>query len=457
MRIRNGILVLMSVVLMGLMSGSGFAESTFVPLGSRSLIIGSAYDQALGRVATNEEFAFWLLVSDGDPRIASAEVLASYLRQEDALIRSGPVEMPENSGYFTVMSSIGGDAMSKVIGYSYYEGLGRLPTKEEYASWSSTPRHPAELHGAIQGALTEWIKNSLITRLTTIRSAYKLALGREPVINEYINQNRTLKASGIGFAGLAFSLSQSNGGRVLSFAYPVGNQILAEVNSSSRPVPPEISGNPTPPPTNDDGRAVVVALPQNISTEHCFGAVGNQCDGVTFPSHAPVTKRGNVPYTTYTAWVSVGSIMHDVCCRKHPDGQMCHGYDVGEEISKANYYCASEWRKAAYNQRDARNWQAKFGPYPAGNSSDDLTDIQARKGALFDRLGNFESWWNSYETPATRRLAAPKRTALDITDEAFCESGKFDVRYSEIPLPIPTPVPGIPVFIGKIGAWGVCK
>ena len=67
--------------------------------------------------------------------------------------------------------------------------------------------------------------------------------------------------------------------------------------------------------------------------ERCFGAVGPQCDG------APGAPRVNLQNGLVRMKVSVGSIAHDTCCARNPDGKWCGKY---QEIGH-NGQCDKEW------------------------------------------------------------------------------------------------------------------
>lgn len=180
--------------------------------------------------------------------------------------------------------------------------------------------------------------------------------------------------------------------------------------------------------------------------ERCFGAVGSGCDGVNIAGlGAPVTRNRD---GSFTAHVSVGSIMHDNCCYANgPSARWCKPNETADpgrvayDESPAGHagHCSAEWDKAVYNMRDGRQWTHTFGPYgPEGG--DDITPVKSRGGQLV-----LNGRWITYggsESPATRRLAAPSGTSLDVQDEAFCASGHFKSK--------PWAPPGI-------GAWGVCS
>jgi len=179
---------------------------------------------------------------------------------------------------------------------------------------------------------------------------------------------------------------------------------------------------------------VIFSSQQGQHLERCFGGIGNGCDGVA--GIAPSTRRQD---GTIDLRVSVGSILHDNCCLRNPEGHQCRGYTVMQETF-GNDACAAEWRKAVYNTRDGRLWTGRFGPYPCSNTEDDLTDKPGRQTAVPSFLGGLTPV-TELETASSRRLAAPPGTRLDATDAAFCASGRFRETRG---------APGI-------SAWGVCQ
>lgn len=199
-------------------------------------------------------------------------------------------------------------------------------------------------------------------------------------------------------------------------------------------------------------RLLVVAILSSLSTltwaaapvegEQCYGAIGNKClGGGSAIANIFVPPAQNLLNGMKRQWVSVGSILHDNCCRLTPDGQHCQGFNPAQEFWPDSRHCVKEWRKAIYNSRDHRKWKAIFGPYKDISSGDDLTEVPARKASLFNRFGVKVGYYKGTETVSTHLLKAPSGTALDIDDVAFCASGKFK-------------------SVGKrlgIGAWGICK
>lgn len=181
--------------------------------------------------------------------------------------------------------------------------------------------------------------------------------------------------------------------------------------------------------------------------ERCFGAVGSGCDGVNILGlGAPVVHN---PNGSITAHVSVGSIMHDNCCYANgPSARWClpgetaNAGRVAYDESPAGHagHCSAEWDKAVYNMRDGRQWTWTFGPY-GPDGGDNITPVRSRAGQLV-----YNGRWIQYggsESPATLQLKAPSGTSLDVSDEAFCASGRFR-------RPLPWAPPGI-------GQWGVCQ
>lgn len=181
---------------------------------------------------------------------------------------------------------------------------------------------------------------------------------------------------------------------------------------------------------------------ESVEGEQCYGAIGNKCKGggnVILNLLTPAAEDlGN---GMKQQWVSVGSILHDNCCRLTPDGQHCQGFNPLQEFWPDSAHCVKEWRKAFYNSRDNRKWKAVFGPYKNRFSEDNLADSPARKASLFNRIGKKIGYYQGTETVSTRLLNAPSGTALDIDDVEFCASGKFKSTGSA-PL---------------IGHWGICK
>ncbi len=165
-----------------------------------------------------------------------------------------------------------------------------------------------------------------------------------------------------------------------------------------------------------------VRVPKGTQVEQCFGAVGVKCDGV--PPKARAGKR--LANGTQNLAVSVGSIAHDNCCLNHPDGFFCSGFEF--VLSDWSRPCMAEWAKAFSDTADGRQWRAVFGPpYSVANYTDNLTPAPGPNREL-GRITKDGGWEVVLleEKIATRSLAAPKGTKIDITDQDFCQSGELE-------------------------------
>lgn len=163
-----------------------------------------------------------------------------------------------------------------------------------------------------------------------------------------------------------------------------------------------------------------------VEGEQCFGAIGVKCkgggDAIEKFLAPPAQDSGS---GMLRQWVSVGTILHDNCCRLTPDGQHCQYFNPSQGLWTDSRHCVKKWRKVFYNSRDNRKWQTIFGPYPDGFTEDDLTDAPARRASLFNRIGRMIGYYKGTETVSTRLLKAPSGTALDIDDVECCASGNF--------------------------------
>ena len=108
--------------------------------------------------------------------------------------------------------------------------------------------------------------------------------------------------------------------------------------------------------------------------ERCFGGIGSQCDGII---QSQVLGMGLVPFTEdestcrVEGQVSVGSILHDRCCRATGnEGWSCRGLNAGDASR-----CREEWQIAWDSTQctvigSSRQWAHSFGPYPLGTTGD---------------------------------------------------------------------------------------
>lgn len=206
--------------------------------------------------------------------------------------------------------------------------------------------------------------------------------------------------------------------------------------------PPKGPPPPPPPPgkTAPQTAAAAVCDPANVAlrpagAERCFGAVGQACLSQASPGAFqappmfwPVAQVASD--CRIIEKVSVGSIIHDNCCRLTPDGLYCQrapGDRIADETS--DLPCHREWRKAVYDSLEGRNWPVTFGPYYQNNNGDDMTPASGSKRSVttFGPLGVQDApiSYAVNEVAATRRLSAPGGTKLEYSDAAFCSSGRF--------------------------------
>jgi hypothetical protein len=145
--------------------------------------------------------------------------------------------------------------------------------------------------------------------------------------------------------------------------------------------------------------------PQHL--ERCFGGIGQSCSPAG-PLSLRKCAQGQIPFM-----VSVGSILHDNCCLRNPQGRWCQGRE-NLDFSAA---CSPEWDKAFFDSIQGRVWSACFGPYTYTNQEDNMAEVIGRNGYP--------------ETVSSMKLSAPSGALLDPSDEAFCESKRF----AETPYP----------------------
>ena len=156
-------------------------------------------------------------------------------------------------------------------------------------------------------------------------------------------------------------------------------------------------------------------------TEYCFGAIGNGCGGDGERAAAAASlllslgyllPRAGVKLSCYSdginskewCWVSTGSIKHDNCCLKNPDGNFCKGREVKGAV------CTAEWDEAVRATMQGRAWIASFGLN--GMQKSDLEPVPSPRNR-----------YPAGEVRETARLCAPTGTYVDAGQEAFCCSG----------------------------------
>lgn len=146
-----------------------------------------------------------------------------------------------------------------------------------------------------------------------------------------------------------------------------------------------------------------------------FGPAGK----LTLNIVKPIENRGG----TVTLDVSVGSILHDLCCIKHPNGAFCtsSNYPIRETINlvgRADNSCACimEWRKAAWNTIRGRKWKHTFSKARGSSDLSPRPWVKRRSYLPTSWRSKYlpqRSTWGLQEVAATEKLCAPKGTRLD--------------------------------------------
>jgi len=183
----------------------------------------------------------------------------------------------------------------------------------------------------------------------------------------------------------------------------------------------------------DQSTCKAATFPQN----KCFGTTGIDCIGV--PQTIDLSPVGKIEFNLakplpstdgdankVNLIASVGSIYHDLCCRKHPDGKFCNGenYDIGATLNLGgnadqDCNCLLEWRKAAWNVIRGRYWRVDVS---TKDYSSDLTPVSTTRATYFP-LGSGTNYvpirttLGIVENKATQALCAPSDTELDCPSE----------------------------------------
>jgi hypothetical protein len=155
--------------------------------------------------------------------------------------------------------------------------------------------------------------------------------------------------------------------------------------------------------------------------ERCFGAVGSGCGGfiegvallfnrsvaVWSLSLINTAAVGCISWGGQSAcWVSSGSIKHDNCCVRNPNGVACGG-------NNSESTCSAEWDEAVRASARGRVWVQTF---DSGRRAD-LTPVASPRNRY--AVG---------EVNESARLCAPNGAYLDDNQVAFCCSGS-GVKY----------------------------
>ncbi|HWI61164.1 MAG TPA: hypothetical protein VNT75_04990 [Symbiobacteriaceae bacterium] len=373
-----------------------------------------------------------------------------------------------------------GTARTNAIVDSYLKSFGRRPSNEELAYWSSLPSNDSRVQ-SLQTLIQNhraWLRSNAAEREATVGRAFQSIYGHGVSSSQQSWQKAALSLAGQGstYEELRQYLVKS----YLETAYTHLLKRTATVSDLSYWQERMLTGG-------WDFERVWTAIAQSeerlkqfgywapartsysSKRETCFGAIGSKCEGA--PKNTPVwTEKFTRPDGTEMGYVkiqvSVGSILHDNACTRAAGGigTMCNGMPKGltiDAIPLVNYLqpASLEWNKAAWNTYDNRFWQEKFGPYPLNegertkNWSDDLT-YQANRAAKMapiftgmPALVGIGSWpvpsidYKQGETRQTRALKAPKGTAVDRGDQAFCASGAYTEEGN--------------FWVSKW--WGICK
>lgn len=184
--------------------------------------------------------------------------------------------------------------------------------------------------------------------------------------------------------------------------------------------------------------------------EECFGAIGPQCDWTAFTHSRNLGYRGCIEME-----VSVGSILHDICCVEHgANGKWCNGVGHGivSEIAPwdKNQACEKEWRRAFEDSLHNRKWKQVYCTDPRNSNEIPRvvtahTAVTPRPTAHVTRPNLWTTYFepsSQHETDFTRhKLYAPSGTKMAYMDEKYCRSGRFR---------------GGAVSAGRLEGYGIC-
>jgi hypothetical protein len=323
----------------------------------------------------------------------------------------------------------------ELIVNSYLIAFGRTPSNGELNYWLSQPANGAMMATAdtLAAAHIGWLKTAPAaaeqreTARRALREAYKGTKwsDQEALIKNAIVDMLAGREGG-GYRGLLAYLRQPSVGRYYA-DLAGGAAVKQHAQQEALRAQQEAQRRAE----MDRARTAWAAkfLNRRGQAERCFGGIGPGCAG------APLAGVESLSGGLTRAYVAVGSILHDNCCLRNPDGFMCGGSqnnfaDLGQ-LSGTNdgLVCAKEWRKAVYNNRDNRKWLFDFGPYTDGDLSDrygdDLTLTSGRQTRMANAGGQFIYTYDGGETASSRSLCAPRGTNLDKDDVQFCCSRRF--------------------------------
>ncbi len=156
----------------------------------------------------------------------------------------------------------------------------------------------------------------------------------------------------------------------------------------------------------------VFAIPvfaKSIQKQNCFGAVGKQCavpgSVKGKPSPLNMVACSKVEKGQTNCWISPGSIEHDNCCLKHPNGVMC------SSETKNDGSCAKEWEEVYKDITQKTAWYHIYNVKEEAN----LSFVPSKRMKKF----------GGQEAESTAALCAPGGTKiLAHYDNGFCCAGK---------------------------------
>lgn len=143
--------------------------------------------------------------------------------------------------------------------------------------------------------------------------------------------------------------------------------------------------------------------------QFCLGAVGKQC-AVPASAKGPPSPLNRVACSKVekgqtNCWVSPGSILHDNCCLRHPNGVLC------SSETKNDGHCMKEWEAAYRDIAKKGAWYHIFNIKEKGNVAPVLSKRMKKFGGR--------------EAQSTAALCAPGGTKLlAIHDSGFCCAGR---------------------------------
>jgi len=401
-------------------------QGKWVHLGVAKVDSGGQYQQAF-QIPANQAVGT-TTITGGCDRPCGNGWARARLSVAQAASTSAPGNMASRSGG------------RELIVNSYLIAFGRNPSNDELNYWLSQPANAAMMAtpDTLAAAHIGWLKTAPAEQRETARRA----LGEAYKGTNWWDQEALIKNAivdmlagreGGGYRGLLAYLRQPG---VAQYYADMAGRIAAEQRAQQEAQRAQQEAERARQEAQrraeaDKARAAWAArfLNRRGQAERCFGAIGPGCDG------APLAGVEKQPNGSLRAHVAVGSILHDNCCLRNPDGFMCGGNQNNfadlAQLAGVNdrLVCAKEWRKAVYNNLNVRKWWFDFGPYVDADLSDrygdDLTLTSGRQTRMANVAGQFIYTYDGGETPATRRLCAPTGANLDKDDVQFCCSGQF--------------------------------